>query len=135
MATWDDIRRRALALPETDEVQRWGNSTWRVRQKGFVWARPLNKADLKRLAAAGEAAPDGLIFAARVEDQGVKGALIASNPEVYFTIEHFNGYNAVLVLLEKIALEELDELVIDAWLTCAPAKLAKDFLAQNSADS
>jgi hypothetical protein len=135
MATWADVRRLALALPETDEAEHWSNTAWRVKQKGFVWARPLNKADLKRLAAAGETAPDGPILAVRVEDEGVKGALIASNPDVFFTIEHFNGFNAVLLLLDEIALDELGELITEAWLTCAPAKLAKVFLAENPADT
>jgi hypothetical protein len=96
--------------------------------KGFVWERPLNKADIKRQEAAGLPIPDGPILAARVDDEGVKGALIESAPDVYFTIAHFDGYSAVLVLLERIAPDELDELIIDAWLACAPAKLAKQFL-------
>jgi hypothetical protein len=127
MATWDDVRVRALALPETDEIDRRGRLTWRVKEKGFVWERPLNKADVTRQKAAGESIPDGPILAARVDDEGVKGALIASDPEVFFTIAHFDGYSAVLVLLERISPDELDELVIDAWLACAPAKLAKQF--------
>jgi hypothetical protein len=127
MASWDDVRVRALALPETDEIDRRGQLTWRVKEKGFVWERPLNKSDIKRQEAAGEPIPDGPILAARVDDEGVKGALIASAPDVYFTIAHFDGYSAVLVLLERISPEELDELIIDAWLACAPAKLAKQF--------
>jgi hypothetical protein len=128
MATWEDVRVRALALPETDEIDRRGQMTWRVKEKGFVWERPLNKADIKRQEAAGLPIPDGPILAARVDDEGVKGALIESAPDVYFTIAHFDGYSAVLVLLERIAPDELDELIIDAWLACAPAKLAKQFL-------
>jgi hypothetical protein len=127
MATWDDVRVRALALPETDEIDRRGQLTWRVKEKGFVWERPLNKSDIKRQEAAGAPIPDGPILAARVDDEGVKGGLIASAPDVYFTIAHFDGYSAVLVLLERISPEELDELIIDAWLACAPAKLAKQF--------
>lgn len=135
MASWDDVRRLALALPGTDEAERRGNLAWSVGKKGFVWERPLNKADLKRLHDAGETAPDGPILAARVEDEGVKAAFIASDPDVYFTIEHFNGFNAVLVLLHRIDIEPLDELITDAWLVCAPPKLAKEFLAGGSADA
>jgi hypothetical protein len=135
MATWDDVRRLALALPGTDEIERRGGLAWQVAKKGFVWERPLHKSDLKRLKDAGEAAPDGPILAARVEDEGVKGALIASDPDVYFTIEHFNGFNAVLALLDNITLEQLDELVTDAWLACAPPKLTKAFVDGHSADA
>ena len=127
MADWEDVRLRALALPETEETERRGSLSWQVKAKGFVWERPLNKSDQKRLTDAGETVPEGPILAARVEDEGVKGALIASNPDVYFTIEHFNGYPAVLVRLDRIPLDELDELVTDAWLAVAPPKVAKAF--------
>ena len=98
-----------------------------MKAKGFVWERPLNKSDQKRLTDAGEDVPEGPILAARVDDEGVKSALIASNPDVYFTIEHFNGYPAILVRLDRIPPDELDELITDAWLAVAPAKVAKAF--------
>ena len=37
MAGWDDVRRIALALPETSERTSHGNASWRVRDKLFVW--------------------------------------------------------------------------------------------------
>jgi hypothetical protein len=135
MASWQDVRGRALALPGTDEIERRGTLAWRVAGKGFVWERPLNKSDLKRLKDAGEDPPEGLILAARVDDEGVKAAVIAADPEVYFTIAHFNGFNAVLALLERMSAEQLDELVTDAWLAVAPPKLAKEFLADPPADT
>jgi hypothetical protein len=128
MADWDEVRLRALALPEVEEIERRGTLAWLVKTKGFVWERPLNKSDQKKLKDAGEPIPEGPILAARVDDEGVKTSLIASNPDVYFTIEHFNGFPAILVLLDRIPLDELDELVTDAWLAVAPAKLAKEFL-------
>ncbi len=127
MADWDDVRVRALALPETDEAQRRGQLTWQVTSKGFVWERGLRKSDVAALTALGQPVPDGPILAARVDDEGVKIALIQSNPDVYFTIPHFDGYPAILVLLERIPLDELDELVTDAWLAVAPPKVAKAF--------
>jgi hypothetical protein len=53
-----------------------------------VWERPLHKADF---AALGDEAPDGDILGARVPDEGVKFALIADEPDVYFTTPHFGG--------------------------------------------
>ena len=47
MASWDDVRRIALALPETDESVVHEHASWRVRNKGFVWERPLRRADLE----------------------------------------------------------------------------------------
>jgi len=43
MATWDDVARIALALPETSEGKTFDNDAWLVRGKSFVWRRPLNK--------------------------------------------------------------------------------------------
>ena len=95
----------------------------------FVWERPLRQSDLKALGAG---APTGEILGARVEHEGAKLALIASDPEVYFTIPHFDGYSAILVLLERIGLEELEELIIEAWLVRAPKRLAAAYLSSNA---
>ena len=125
MATWDDVRSLALALPETAEVTSRGNIQWRVKDKLFVWERPLRRPDLEALGAA---APDGPILGARVEHVVAKEALIADAPEIYFPTPHFDGYPAVLVRLEEIGLEELTELVTEAWLCRAPKRLADAFL-------
>ncbi len=79
-------------------------------------------------AALGDAAPDGPILGARVEHLGAKEALLADDPDVYFTTPHFDGFPAVLVRLERIAPEELEELIRDAWLARAPRRLAQGFL-------
>ena len=128
MATWDDVRRLALALPETSERESHdGLPQWRVKDKLFVWDRPLRRPDL---AALGSDAPTGPILGARVADEGVKTALIADDPTVFFTIPHFDGYPAVLVGLDRIEAEELAEVVTDAWLARAPKRLTQEFLAE-----
>lgn len=126
MADLDDVRRIALALPETAEHGRSdGNAHWKVKDKLFVWERPLRPADLKAL---GDAAPEGTILGARVPDEGAKHALVAAQPDIYFTTPHFDGYPAVLVRLSQISVEELTELIVEAWLNRAPAKVAKAYL-------
>ncbi len=122
MATWDDVARIVGELPETVEAS---PRDWRVRKKLMVWERPLRKADYEALGAA---APDGDILGARVADEGVKFALIADDPGVYFTTPHFDGYPMVLVRLEAISVPELEELITEAWLAQAPKTLVKDFL-------
>ena len=119
------MRRIALALPETREDTSRGNLAWSVKDKGFVWERPLRRGDLEAL---GGTAPDGPILCARVADVGVKEALIADNPGAFFTTPHFNGYPAILVRLDDISADELDELITDAWLAKAPKRLAKQYL-------
>ena len=125
MATWDAIRALALALPDASErASREGHAQWRVADKLFAWERPLRRSDL---AALGAAAPDGPVLAVRVADLGVKDALIADDPDVFFTTPHFDGYAAVLVRLDRVDGAELREVVVDAWLARAPKRLAESF--------
>ena len=127
MTDWDEVRRIALALPETSERPAYGNTAWRVRDKLFVWERPLRQ---KELAELGDAAPEGPVLAARVEDLAAKEALLADEPEVYFTTRHFDGYPSVLVRLERIGVEDLRELIAEAWLSRAPKRLAQQYLEE-----
>jgi len=124
VADWDDVRRLALALPDTSEGTAHGNTAWRVRDKLFVWERPLRSRDLEAL---GGAAPTGPVLGARVEHLVAKEALLADDPAVYFTTPHFDGYPAVLVALQRITAADLEELVVEAWLCRAPKRLARDY--------
>lgn len=126
MATWDELRQIAMSLPEVSErADRNGIRQWRVKDKLMVWERPLRKSDF---AALGEGAPDGPILGARVPDVGAKYALLADGGDVYFTTPHFDNYPAILVRLDNIPNEEMEELVIEAWLTQAPKRLSRDWL-------
>jgi hypothetical protein len=127
MSDWDDVRRIALALPDTSEVESRGLRQWRVKDKLFVWERPLRRADLEAL---GDGAPDGPILGARVEHLVAKEAVISDDPSVFFTTPHFDGYPAVLVRLDRIAAGELEEVITEAWLVRAPKRLADAFLAR-----
>ncbi len=120
MADWDDVRRLALALPETAEVDARGLARWKVRDKLFVWERPLRQSDLRAL---GDDAPDGPILGERVEHLVAKEALLADDPDVFFTTPHFDNYPAVLVRLDAITPEDLHEVVVEAWLVRAPKRL------------
>jgi hypothetical protein len=124
MASWDDVRRVALALPETTERRSRDLAQWRVRDKLFAVERPLRRADLEAL---GPGAPDGPILGVRVEHEVAKQALLADLPAC-FTTPHFDGYPMVLVELDRIDVAELEELVTEAWLAKAPARLARAFL-------
>jgi hypothetical protein len=125
VATWDDVRRLALALPETSERLSRGNVQWRVKDKLFVWERPLRASDLEAL---GDGAPDGPILGARVEHLVAKEALVADPSGVYFTTPHFDGYPSILVVLDRIAVDDLEEVTTEAWLARAPAKLARAYV-------
>ena len=127
MATWNDVRRLALALPETVEK---APHDWRLKDELLAWERPLRKSDL---AALGDDAPKGPILGAWVPDLDTKEARIAARPDVFFTTPHFDGYPAVLVRLPAIDEDGLRELLEEAWLSRAPKRLAASFRAADSA--
>jgi hypothetical protein len=45
-----------------------------------------------------------------------------------FTTPHFNGYPAILVRLELITIDDLTELITEAWLARAPKRLVTAYL-------
>ena len=124
MPTWNDVSRLALALPETVELTDTNGLKWEVRRRHFAYERPLRKRDLEEL---GDSAPSGDILGVRVADLDDKRGLIGSNPDVFFTIPHFAGYAAVLILLDRIDLDQLEEVLIEAWLARAPKRLAASY--------
>lgn len=128
MVTLDEAARMALDLPEVTEGARYGNRTWFIDGKGFAWERPFSKADLKRFGDA--IPPDGPIVAVRVDDLAEKEAVLAAEPEAFFTIPHFDRYPAVLIQLRVVTKRALREAILDGWLACAPPALAEEHLRQ-----
>jgi hypothetical protein len=128
VATWSDVARVVGELALTSEPS---PHEWRVGKKLLAWERPLRPSDREALAKNGVEPPEGDILGVRVSDEGVKFALIADEPEVYFTTPHFDGYPAVLVRLSGISVRGLEELVTEAWLTQAPKKLVQEYLADS----
>ena len=59
--------------------------------------------------------PNPEVLAVRVADAGEKEELLAAEPDVFFTEPHYNGFPAVLVRLAAIEVDELAELLTDAW--------------------
>jgi hypothetical protein len=127
MATWDDV---ASVVGELQLTEERSPHEWRVGKKLIAWERPLRKSDYDALTAVGVEPPWGDILGVRVADEGVKFALIADEPELYFTTPHFDGYPAVLVKLAAIDERGLRELIVEAWLTQAPKRLVQEFLDQ-----
>jgi hypothetical protein len=131
MATWAEVEEIALALPEAAEESAYGNRAWKVRKKLFAWERPLRDKEVVEL---GEAAPpaEAPILGVRVPDEEAKRALLESEPEVYFTTPHFDGSNSVLVLLDRIPRADLEEAIVEAWLSRAPKRVAAAYLTSRN---
>jgi hypothetical protein len=128
MATWGDV---AGVVGELQLTEERSPHEWRVGKKLIAWERPLRRSDYDALTALGVEPPQGDILGVRVADEGVKFALIADEPELYFTTPHFDGYPAVLVKLAAIDEPGLRELIVEAWLTQAPKRLVQEFLDEN----
>ena len=121
MADWDDVARIALALPGTAEaVSASGRRRWLVRGRTFLRDRPLHRKDLDELGAD---APTGPVMVASVPDESAKAALLAAEPDVYFTTSHFDGWAAVLCRLDRLDEAALTELAGEAWAARAPRRL------------
>ena len=126
MVTIEDVAAMALALDEVVEGERYGKRSWSVNGKTFVWERPFTKADIKRFGDA--RVPDGPIIGVSVEDQVEKQAILASNAKAFFSMQHFDGYNAYLIQLNKATRKQVREALMDAWLVFAPDRLTQRYL-------
>ena len=132
MATVADLDELALALPQaTKEVSEDGRPSYLVHGKRFVIHRSRRPDAVDPVT--GERLDDVLMF--RVADLDVKELLVADARGVFFTTPHFNGYPAVLVRISQLGRldrEELGDLVAEAWLTKAPKRLARAWLAEHA---
>ena len=124
-STLEDVAAIAASLPEVEEGERHGTRTWSVDKKVFLWERGFSKADLKRFGD--ETPPGGPIAAIRVADLAEKEGILAAGEPGVFTIPHFDNYAGLLIQLTKVRKRALRDLVTDAWLACAPARLTDAF--------
>jgi hypothetical protein len=109
MVTEDDVRRAALSLPATTEKPSYGTPGFRVKDKLFARIRE-----------------EGDVLVVWVEDLGEKEALIAAQPETFFTTPHYDGHPTVLVRFGEVEVDELTELLTDAWRIRAPKRLREE---------
>jgi hypothetical protein len=130
-----DLDELALALPQaTKEVSDDGRPSYLVHGKLFCFHRGRRRDAVA--PETGERLDDVLMF--RVADLGVKELLLADERGVYFTTPHFDGYPAVLMRipdLARIDRDELEEMVVEAWLTRAQKRVAKAWLAEHGVES
>ncbi|CAH0185600.1 hypothetical protein SRABI76_01642 [Microbacterium oxydans] len=132
MATIDEVRAIALALPGVEERANGhtGDPAWRVASGQFAGVRGPRATDLRQLADLGREWPGGAVIAVRVATLEEKDELLAASPEVYFSIPHFDGYPGLLVRLGAVDRDRLAEIITDAWLTRVPPKVAQAWLAE-----
>jgi hypothetical protein len=107
LSTFDDVRRIALALPQTEERVTWESDiTFRVRDKIF--------------AIGGEGA-DRVSVKASLETQA---ELIDLDPETFASSAYVGRFGWVTVDLNRVDPALLSSLIREAWRRTAPKRLA-----------
>lgn len=130
MATTEDVRRIARALPNTtesppDSPQFAVSVRSGSRDRGFAWTW-MERVEPKRPRV-----PNPEVLAVRVANLEEKEALLEMGRSELFTEPHYNGFPAVLVKLQEIEVDDLEELLVEAWRSVAPKRLAREFEAQS----
>lgn len=134
MATMTDLDELALSLPRAEKtVSDDGRPAYSVNGKLFCLQRSRRPDAVD--PETGERLDDVLMF--RVEDLGVKELILADERGIFFTTPHFDGYPAVLLRIPELARidrDELRDLLVEAWLTRAPKRVARAWLDENEPD-
>ena len=118
-----DVEKFVMALPDVEAGISWGTPTYSVGKKSIAWHRPFTKADLKRFGD--ETPPQGEILAVRVENLDEKDALLAMELPGFFTIQHFNGFPAVLIELRKARAKDVRTALTEAHRVALAARKPK----------
>lgn len=130
-ATPADIDVICSSLPEVELGISWGDRpTYKVprgvKGKGFLLYRAPGKTAID--PTTGTMFDDLLVISVPSED--AKNALVQDPSSPFFTIDHFNGYNAVLVQqsrLCEIERDEFNEILVEAWACKAPKALVREY--------
>ncbi len=117
--TQDDVRQIALSLPGADE----GEDTFaffvtvKDKHKGFVWSWK------ERVHPKKARVPSTTVIAARTRSVAERDMMIVSDPRVFFTEPHYNGFPAVLIRLDEIPRDTLEIVIEEAWRCLVPTEL------------
>jgi hypothetical protein len=106
MTTWEDVVRPASALPEVEAATWYRTPALKVAGKGFA-----------RLRTEAEG---GLVVMCGLDE---KAALLDSGDAAFFTTPHYDGHGSIIVDLERADVDQLRELLEEAWRLKAPRRL------------
>ena len=124
-----DVHELAMSMPHVTVVYgRLGNPIYQVGGKSFVFFRtPRPDATDPQ---TGERYPDVIVF--WVPSESDKQALVQDQRSPFFTTSHFDGHPSVLLRASGVgglSLQELTEVVQDAWLSQASPRRAAAWLS------
>lgn len=130
-ATLADVHRLAAAMPGSAAYRKDDRIvSYQVRGKSFVFFRTPRPDAID--PATGERLADVIVL--WVDDEVTKLALVGDESTPFFTTEHFDGHTSVLVRasrLHEVGVDELAEIIEDAWLSRAPKRMAAARLAEH----
>ncbi|MBE8519940.1 MmcQ/YjbR family DNA-binding protein [Amycolatopsis sp. H6(2020)] len=106
MTTWEDVVRLASELPEVEASTWYRTPALKVAGKGFA-----------RLRTEAEG---GLVVMCGLDE---KAALLDSGDAAFFTTPHYDGYGSIIVDLDRVDVDQLRELLEEAWRLKAPRRL------------
>lgn len=106
MTTWEDVVRLASELPEVEAATWYRTPALKVAGKGFA-----------RLRTEAEG---GLVVMCGLDE---KAALLDSGDAAFFTTPHYDGHGSVIVDLDRVDVDQLRELLEEAWRLKAPRRL------------
>lgn len=105
MATIDDLRRIALALPGVTEDE---GPAFRANGRHIAWPW-RERVDPKKARVPRPEVP--VVHVADLDD---KEALVTGEPDLFFITDHYDGYAMVMVRLDAIDLPRLAEVIADS---------------------
>lgn len=108
MVSKDDLKRTVLSLEGVVEKSE-GSYNFERDGRGMIWPYPEKVHPKKARVTRYD------MFVVRVGDADDKEALLAGEPDVFFTTDHYNGYATVIVRLDAIDQDRLAEILDDAW--------------------
>ena len=103
--TFETVRALALALPEVEEGMSYGTPAFRVKKKFML-----------RLREDG----DSVVFKVGFDESEI---LMQSDPQTFYTTDHYRGYPSVLARLSQISVEQLGDVIRMSWRFAAPKRL------------
>jgi hypothetical protein len=129
----EDVHALSLAMPHVRvECGAGDNPVYQVGGKSFVFFRDGRPDAID--PATGERYRDVIVF--WVASEADKQALVQDDASPFFTTAHFDGHPSVLLRaarIDELTLQELEELVQDAWLARASQRRATTWLHDHPA--
>jgi hypothetical protein len=128
----EDVHELATEMPHVTVIYGGhGNPVYQVGGKSFIFFR--NPRPDATDPDTGERYPDVIVF--WVESEADKLAMIQDSTSPFFTTTHFDGHLSVLIRgsrISELTLQELTEVVQDAWLSRASARRAATWLSAHA---